>query len=164
MRINVNVEGIDTLTSRLNKLCNIENALLKGGEVVRAEAQANCPKDTGRLANSIAVQSEGGNSVVIGPTAEYGIYVEFGTLPAVSYYDLITTESFRADNSEQAQLSRVQIDIWAMKKTQPGEIAEKVNRIMQDNGWIRELGRDLPRGAENHVYHYTMRFAKEIYG
>ena len=30
MRINVNVEGIDALTSRLNKLCNIENALLKG--------------------------------------------------------------------------------------------------------------------------------------
>lgn len=79
MRINVNVEGIDALTSRLYKLCNIENALLKGGEVVRAEAQANCPKDTGRLANSIVVQSEGGNSVVIGPTAEYGIYVEFGT-------------------------------------------------------------------------------------
>ena len=51
-----------------------------------------------------------------------------------------------------------------MKKTQPGEIAEKVNGIMQDNGWIRELGRDLPKGAENHVYHYTMRFAKEIYG
>ena len=69
MRINVNVEGIDALTSRLNKLCNIENALLKGGEVVRAEAQANCPKDTGRLANSIVVQSEGGNSVLIGPTA-----------------------------------------------------------------------------------------------
>lgn len=89
---------------------------------------------------------------------------DFGILPAVSYYDLITTESFRADNSEQAQLSRVQIDIWSKNKTQPGEIAEKVNRIMQDNGWIRELGRDLPKGAENKVYHYTMRFAKEIYG
>lgn len=88
---------------------------------------------------------------------------DFGTLPAVSYYDLITTESFRADNWEQAWLSRVQIDIWAKNKTQPGEIAEKVNGIMQDNGWIRELGRDLPKGAENKVYHYTMRFAKEIY-
>lgn len=69
MQINVNIEGADALTSRLYKLCNIGNALLKGGEIVRAEAQANCPKDTGRLANSI----------VIGPTAEYGIYVEFGT-------------------------------------------------------------------------------------
>ena len=57
---------------------------------------------------------------------------DFGTLPAVSYYDLITTESVRTDNSEQAQLSRVQIDIWSKNKTQPGEIAEKVNGIMRN--------------------------------
>lgn len=87
----------------------------------------------------------------------------FGKLPAVSYYDLITKESFRADNAEQAQLSRLQIDIWSADKTQPGEIAEKINKIMQGNGWIRELGRDLPKGAENHVYHYTMRYAKEVF-
>lgn len=31
------------------------------------------------LNENIVVQSEGGNSVLIGPTAEYGIYVEFGT-------------------------------------------------------------------------------------
>lgn len=79
MNISIKINGIDNVISRLNNACNIENALLRGGEIVRAEAQANCPKDTGRLANSIVVQSEGGNSVVIGPTAEYGIYVEFGT-------------------------------------------------------------------------------------
>ena len=106
---------------------------------------------------------------LLAPLRDEGVQVyyqypeKFAVLPAVSYYDLITTESFRADNSEQAQLSRVQIDIWSKNKTQPGEIAEKVNRIMQNNGWMRELGRDLPKGAENHVYHYTMRFAKEIY-
>ena len=107
---------------------------------------------------------------LLAPLRDEGVQVyyqypeKFAVLPAVSYYDLITTESFRTDNSEQAQLSRVQIDIWSKNKTQPGEIAEKVNRIMQDNGWMRELGRDLPKGAENKVYHYTMRFAKEIYG
>lgn len=107
---------------------------------------------------------------LLAPLRDEGVQVyyqypeKFAVLPAVSYYDLITTESFRTDNSEQAQLSRVQIDIWSKNKTQPGEIAEKVNRIMQNNGWIRELGRDLPKGAENKVYHYTMRFAKEIYG
>jgi len=79
VNISIKIDGIDNVISRLNNACNIENALLRGGEIVRAEAQANCPKDTGRLANSIVVQSEGGNSVVIGPTAEYGIYVEFGT-------------------------------------------------------------------------------------
>lgn len=87
----------------------------------------------------------------------------FTELPAVSYYDLITAECFRADNSEQTQMSRAQIDVWAEREAQPGEIAEKINAIMQGDGWIRELGRDMPKGAENHVYYYTMRFAKEIY-
>ena len=46
---------------------------------MRAEAAANCPVDTARLRESIVVQQKSGNSVTIGPTAEYGIYVEFGT-------------------------------------------------------------------------------------
>lgn len=79
MNISVKVEGLDGVMSRLRQTTNIENALLRGGEIVRAEAQANCPKDTGRLANSIVVKAADGTSVLIGPTAEYGIYVEFGT-------------------------------------------------------------------------------------
>ena len=51
----------------------------------------------------------------------------FTELPAVSYYDLITAECFRADNSEQTQMSRAQIDVWAEREAQPGEIAEKIN-------------------------------------
>lgn len=79
MNISIKVDGINNVIAKLNNARNIENALIRGGEVVRAEAQANCPKDTGRLANSIVVQSESGNSVLIGPTADYGIYVEYGT-------------------------------------------------------------------------------------
>ena len=79
MNISIKVDGINNVIAKLNNARNIENALIRGGEIVRAEAQANCPKDTGRLANSIVVQSEGGNSVLIGPTADYGIYVEYGT-------------------------------------------------------------------------------------
>ena len=79
MNISIKVDGINDVIAKLNNTRNIENALIRGGEIVRAEAQANCPKDTGRLANSIVVQSEGGNSVLIGPTADYGIYVEYGT-------------------------------------------------------------------------------------
>ncbi len=88
---------------------------------------------------------------------------DFETLPSVSYYNLITTEGFRADNAEQAQLSHVQVDIWAKKRTQPGKIAAMVNEIMQNAGWIRELSRDLPKETEHHMYHHTMRFAKEVY-
>lgn len=79
MNISIKVDGINDVIAKLKNARNIENALIRGGEIVRAEAQANCPKDTGRLANSIVVQSEGGNSVLIGPTADYGIYVEYGT-------------------------------------------------------------------------------------
>lgn len=79
MNISIKVDGINNVIAKLNNARNIENALVRGGEIVRAEAQANCPKDTGRLANSIVVQSESGNSVLIGPTADYGIYVEYGT-------------------------------------------------------------------------------------
>lgn len=106
---------------------------------------------------------------LLSPLRKEGIRVcyqypdSFKKLPAVSYYDLITKEGFRADNAEQSQLSNIQIDIWSDREAQPGEIAEKINKIMQKDGWIRELKRDLPKGAENHVYHTTMRFAKEVY-
>ena len=87
----------------------------------------------------------------------------FNELPVVSFYNLITEEGFRADCREEAQVSRVQIDIWAEKKTQPGRIAVRVNELMQNGGWQRELDRDLPKKTEAHVYHRTMRFAKEIF-
>ena len=62
MNISIKVDGINNVIAKLNNARNIENALIRGGEIVRAEAQANCPKDTGRLANSIVVQSEVGKN------------------------------------------------------------------------------------------------------
>lgn len=105
---------------------------------------------------------------LLAPLRKEGIRVcyqypeSFEELPAVSYYDLLTSECFKADNAEVSQLSRVQIDIWSDREAKPGEIAAKVNEIMQADSWQRELKRDMPKGAENHVYHTTMRFAKEI--
>ena len=83
MAISYTIEGLDGLLSRLDNLgasagSALEKGLLRGGEIVRAEAAANCPVDTGRLRSSIVVQSDG-DSVTIGPTVDYGIYVEFGT-------------------------------------------------------------------------------------
>lgn len=81
MDISVKIEGADELMSRLGGLIDgarMQNALAAAGEVVSADAKANCPVDTGYLRNSIAVQVDG-NSAVIGPSADYGIYVEFGT-------------------------------------------------------------------------------------
>ena len=82
VNISIKLEGIELIAAKLNSIAGgsaLQNGLLQGGEIVRAEAQANCPVDTGRLRESIEVQSLDGTSVIIGPTAEYGVYVEFGT-------------------------------------------------------------------------------------
>lgn len=86
---------------------------------------------------------------------------KFNKLPAISYYELITTTGMCYDNTEQAQKSNVQIDIWAKKGGTCSRIAVEVDAAMQMEGWYRELSRDMP--PENEVYHKTMRFSKEIY-
>lgn len=83
MAISYTIEGIDGLLAKLDTLgaasgSALNKALLRGGEIVRAQAAADCPVDTGRLRSSIVVEA-GDGYVTIGPTAHYGIYVEFGT-------------------------------------------------------------------------------------
>lgn len=81
MNISVRIDGIDEVVGKLNDMASgarMQRALAAAGEVVRADAAANCPVDTGRLRGSIVTNIEG-NSALIGPTAEYGIFVEYGT-------------------------------------------------------------------------------------
>lgn len=55
-------------------------AIRKTAHDIEAEAKVFAPVDTGNLKNSISTSvSLGGLSAEIGPTAEYGIYVELGT-------------------------------------------------------------------------------------
>ena len=75
MEISVKIEGIADVLNKLNDMASAErlqNALKAAGEVVRADAAANCPVDTGQLRDSITVSTTG-NSALIGPTAEYGL-------------------------------------------------------------------------------------------
>lgn len=79
--MNFSIEGIDNVVDKLTQYATgdkIQRGLAMAGEVVRAHAVANCPVATGRLKDSIVSQVDG-DSVAIGPTADYGIYVEFGT-------------------------------------------------------------------------------------
>ena len=79
--MNFSIEGIDNVVDELTQYASgdkIQRGLAMAGEVVRAHAVANCPVATGRLKGSIVSQVDG-DSVAIGPTADYGIYVEFGT-------------------------------------------------------------------------------------
>ena len=84
MNLHIQLEGMDDVLNKLDALANgansgLQKGLLHAGELVRAEAAANCPVDTGALRQSIAVEQVDGTSVTVGTNVEYGIYVEFGT-------------------------------------------------------------------------------------
>lgn len=57
-----------------------KRALEKTAFDIQAMAQFAVPVQTGFLKNSIGVSfSEGGLAAEIGPTADYGVFIEFGT-------------------------------------------------------------------------------------
>lgn len=82
MRINFDVSGLDdvkdAIKSRGEKLKNLEKALSKAGQTVKAEARALCPVDTGNLRRSIYSHRDG-LECTVGTDCEYAIYVECGT-------------------------------------------------------------------------------------
>lgn len=84
MNLHIQLEGMDDVLNKLSALSSgaesgLQKGLLQAGELVRAEAAANCPVDTGALRQSIAVEQADGTAVTVGTNVEYGIYVEFGT-------------------------------------------------------------------------------------
>lgn len=87
---------------------------------------------------------------------------EFKDIPCISFYNLSDTEGFRADCTEWAQVTRIQVDIWAEFANETNAIGVKVNEIMQADGWRREYAADMPK-QDGKLEHRTMRFAKEVY-
>ena len=81
----IEIEGIDKVLKRLEKLSNTENiekAMGKVCAVVEAAAKQNAPKDTGALRNSITSKVENRNGHIEGvifTPLEYAPYVEYGT-------------------------------------------------------------------------------------
>ena len=81
----IEIEGIDKVLKRLEKLSNtedIEKAMGKACAVVEAAAKQNAPKDTGALRQSISSKVDIDGKEVIGTIftpLEYAPYVEYGT-------------------------------------------------------------------------------------
>ena len=81
----IEIEGINKVLKRLEKLSNTENiekAMGKACAVVEAAAKQNAPKDTGALRNSITSKVENRNGHVEGTIftpLEYAPYIEYGT-------------------------------------------------------------------------------------
>ena len=84
----------------------------------------------------------------------------FTDVPCVSFYTLTENVAMRADNKELIQEGNVQIDIWAQKPSQCGELAITVNQLMENSGWLRQFSMDVKRESSENIYHRTMRFAK----
>lgn len=88
----VDTRELDRLVADLSampakRLVEASKALVKSGHDLAARAQANAPVDTGFLRSSISVSAAGEDrpprvgdlAVEVGPTAEYGAAVEYGT-------------------------------------------------------------------------------------
>lgn len=93
--------------------------------------------------------------------AVYQYPESFASLPVISYYSINESGAFYCDNEEAIQEGHIQLDIWSDIPSQCGETAIKVNDIMVQDGWIRELSMDVPKNNDK-IYHKTMRFKKHF--
>lgn len=80
----VTVKNIDKLTSKLNKLVDMDlkDAMNKATTLVHGQAKALAPVDTGQLAGSIHMEVKEKKDCLEGrvySNTEYAPYVEFGT-------------------------------------------------------------------------------------
>jgi HK97 gp10 family phage protein len=86
------VEGFKEVSADLQKMGTetidkLKRCLIAGGNAIQMKARQGAPVNTGHLRESIIVVNEfakGELNVTIGPTLEYGAYMEFGTTPHVT--------------------------------------------------------------------------------
>lgn len=82
--ITIRIEGLDALQRKLvgsRADAPVARFLDRGALIVQRGAREKVTVDTGRLRNSIGVESPTQRSRRIGPNVEYGEYVEYGTRP-----------------------------------------------------------------------------------
>jgi HK97 gp10 family phage protein len=82
--ITVRIDGIDDLQRKLaggQVEAPIQRFLDRGAITIQGKAREKAPVDTGRLRNSIGVESPNDRMRRVGPNVHYGEYVEMGTRP-----------------------------------------------------------------------------------
>ncbi|MGH3375986.1 MAG: HK97-gp10 family putative phage morphogenesis protein [Actinoallomurus sp.] len=78
--VGINALAVDLKAAGPKAVERAKVVVEKSGHDVVAGAQAICPVDTGNLRSSIGVDFDGdGLGWDAGPTASYGLYVEYGT-------------------------------------------------------------------------------------
>lgn len=82
--ITVRIEGLDDLRKKLNGSradVPVGRFLDRGAFIIQGKGREKAPVDSGRLRNSIGVESPTLRSRRIGPSVDYGEWVETGTRP-----------------------------------------------------------------------------------
>lgn len=82
--ITVRIDGLDALQAKLHGSradAPVKRFLDRGAFMIQGAARKKVTVDTGRLKNSIGVESPSLRERRIGPSAEHGEWVEFGTRP-----------------------------------------------------------------------------------
>lgn len=82
--ITIRVEGLDELRAKLDGSRvdgPVARFLDRGAIIIQGKARTKAPVDTGRLRNSIGVESPTSRSRRVGPSVFYGEWVETGTRP-----------------------------------------------------------------------------------
>lgn len=82
--ITVSIEGLEDLRGKLHgeRADKPVNRFLdRGAAIIQRGGRKKAPKDTGRLRNSIGIESSGHRERSVGPSVDYGEHVEFGTRP-----------------------------------------------------------------------------------
>lgn len=73
-------QGFESFMAKMDRLAriNVSVATREGAEIVKDEAQAIAPVDTGELRDSIHVEEDGDNASVVAD-APHAVFVEYGT-------------------------------------------------------------------------------------
>ena len=84
---------------------------------------------------------------------------DFKKMPVVSYYNVTEHGALYTDNDESVQSGYIQVDVWTQNAKECGSLTLRVNDVMTEDGWTREMSADVPE-KDGATYHKTMRFHK----
>lgn len=98
------------------------------------------------------------------PVLFFNSPVEARGLPCITYYELDNAPSSFADDTESVSKITIVLDIYSHinGKQSLSEIAHKVNCVLFELGFIRQMAQDIPE-PEADVLHKTMRYQLTIY-
>ena len=94
------------------------------------------------------------------PVFFFNVPAEANDLPCLTYYELDNSPHEFADNMETMSKITIVVDVYSSGST--SELAHKVNCVLFELGFIREMAQDIPEPTPD-VFHKTMRFSSHQY-